>query len=346
MKATPLVSVIVPVRNDAAHLRDCLSGLRASTLEDYELIVVDDASTDDSARVAEETGARLQRLPARCGPAGARNHGALQARGRYLFFVDADVRVRPETLARAIAVFENDPGVAALFGSYDTRPAAPGFLSQYKNLFHHFVHQQGRDEASTFWSGCGAIRRDVFLGSGGFAARYRRPSIEDIELGVRLRRAGRRIVLRKDLQVTHLKRWTLWSLLKSDLWARAVPWTRLLLEQRQVPNDLNLQAGQRLSGLLAYALLATAALGLWRWPWLSWVALASLSAILALNWRLYAFFFHERGAAFLSLALPMHVLYFFYSGIGLGLGLTLHLAERGLARFRRAAAPAAVSPQP
>jgi len=346
MTAAPLVSVIVPVRNDAAHLRGCLTGLRSSTLEDYEVIVVDDASTDDTARVAEEMGVRLLRLPERCGPGGARNRGAEQARGRYFLFVDADVRVHPETLARAVQVFVDDPAVDALFGSYDARPAAPSFLSQYKNLLHHFIHQQGRDEASTFWSGCGAIRRDVFLGSGGFAARYGRPSIEDIELGVRLRRAGRRIVLRKDIQVTHLKRWTLWSLLQSDLWARAVPWTRLLLEQRRAPNDLNLHASQRLSCLLAYALLVTAALGLWRWPRLSWLALACLAAILLLNRRLYAFFLRERGPRFLCLALPMHVFYYVYSGIGLVLGVALHLSERSSARFRKPGAPGPASPNP
>ncbi len=55
-----------------------------------------------------------------------------------------------------------EPDLAAVFGSYDDEPAAPNFLSQYKNLFHHFVHQQGSAEASTFWSGCGAILWPTF----------------------------------------------------------------------------------------------------------------------------------------------------------------------------------------
>ena len=83
-------------------------------------------------------------------------------------------------------------------------------VSQYRNLLHHFVHQEGNPEASTFWAGCGAVRRAAFDAVAGYdEARFRRPSIEDIELGYRLRRAGYRIRLDRDLQCTHLKRWRL-----------------------------------------------------------------------------------------------------------------------------------------
>ena len=121
----------------------------------------------------------------------------------------------PGTLDRALARFEADPGLSALFGSYDDAPTAPGVVSQYRNLLHHFVHQQGdfADDVRpvhTFWTGCGMIRREVFLAFGGFDPRlYPRPAIEDIELGYRLTRAGHRIVLARDVLATHMKRWTL-----------------------------------------------------------------------------------------------------------------------------------------
>ena len=114
-----------------------------------------------------------------------------------------------------MARFEADPGLSALFGSYDDTPAAPGIVSQYRNLLHHFVHQQGDFHQGirpvhTFWTGCGTIRRDVFLAFGGFDPRlYPRPAIEDIELGYRLTRAGHRIVLARDVLATHMKRWSL-----------------------------------------------------------------------------------------------------------------------------------------
>src|SRR5262249_50067799 len=159
-----------------------------------EIVVVDDASTDDSSTVASRLGARVFRLPANAGPAAARNHGARHASGDILFFVDADVVVGPDAIARVGAALGRHPATAAVFGSYDATPVDSGIVSRYKNLLHHYVHQSGAAEASTFWAGCGAIRRAAFEEVGGFdEARYRRPSIEDIELGYRLRRAGHRI---------------------------------------------------------------------------------------------------------------------------------------------------------
>ena len=129
---------------------------------------------------------------------------------------------------------KEDPGLAAAIGSYDDAPGETNFLSQYKNLLHHYVHQTGNPEASTFWGACGAIRREVFLTMGGFNEEYSRPCIEDIELGYRLKRAGFTIRLEKELQIKHLKRWDIVSLVKTDFFSRALPWTALILEIQRV----------------------------------------------------------------------------------------------------------------
>ncbi len=198
--------------------------MRASSYAACEVLVVDDASTDDGADICRRKKVRVLQLPRQSGPAAARNYGATRARGDVLFFVDADVLVRSDTLARVAGHFLNNPGVAAVFGSYDNSPAEQNFLSQYKNLYHHFVHQQASHEAVTFWAGCGAIRRDVFEAVGGFDQdRYAEPSIEDIELGYRMRRMGHRILLDKELQVKHLKQWKMGSLLRADVLNRALP---------------------------------------------------------------------------------------------------------------------------
>jgi glycosyltransferase involved in cell wall biosynthesis len=247
-----MISVIIPVYNSAATLPRCLEAVLSSNYAPYECIVVDDGSSDGSQEIARRYPVRVVESPKRAaGPADARNRGAELARGEYLFFIDADVIVPPDSLAKVAATFEKHTDVAAIFGSYDENPGDREFLSQYKNLVHHFVHQRGHEDASTFWSGCGAIRRERFCEIGGFDAKqYRRPSIEDIELGYRLKAAGHKILLQKDIQVTHLKRWSLGGLLKADISYRAVPWTLLILKDRNLPNDLNLQSSQRLTTLL------------------------------------------------------------------------------------------------
>lgn len=312
------ISVIIPVHNGGEDLRSCLSALSQSSRMPDEVVVVDDASTDASAALARGFGAQVLHLPdGPNGPAVGRNRGAEMAQGDILVFVDADVAVHPDTLSIIENYFAEQPGIAALFGSYDDAPPRRGLVTLYKNLLHHYVHQHGRREASTFWAGCGAIRREVFIDLGGFDESYARPSIEDIELGVRLRRAGHRVWLCPDAQVTHLKQWRLWSLLRTDIVNRAVPWTRLILSNAQLPSDLNLDNRSRLSALLAWMVLALAALGFW--SSLGWIgASVALVSLGLLNVDLYGFFARRGGMVFALGAFGLHALYFLYSSLIFG----------------------------
>jgi glycosyltransferase involved in cell wall biosynthesis len=253
------ISVVIPSYNGGAQLGECLNAIAQLAPPPSEVILVDDGSTDGSIQKAAEQGIRILATPGRSGPAAARNIGAQAATGDIVFFLDADVCPHPDAIARLTAAFE-DPAIEAVIGSYDDNPSSRDFLSQYKNLMHCFVHQNARSEASTFWSGCGAIRRELFLAMSGFdATSYKRPAIEDIELGYRLRRAGRRILLDRDLRVKHLKKWTFWGLLKTDVLDRGIPWTELILRDQRMPNDLNLQISQRVSIGLVYLMLVYAA---------------------------------------------------------------------------------------
>jgi GT2 family glycosyltransferase len=256
---------------------------------------------------------------ARSGPAVARNVGAAAARSPLLCFVDADVVIRRDTLADYLELFTHERDLVAAFGSYDTQPLHSDLLSQYRNLLHHFVHQTGNEAAHTFWAGCGAIRREAFQSLGGFSEEYRRPSIEDIELGYRLRAVGWRIRLAKHIQVTHLKRWTFRGMLRTDIRDRALPWTDLIVRTRNLPNDLNLDTGSRISALSVYAFAASIVLGFWRHRlWLG--ALAPTATLLVLNRALYRFFLEQRGPWFLARVLPLHWLYFGYSTMAFILG--------------------------
>ena len=325
---TPLglsISVTIPVFNDGSNFRRCLSSVAKAVPPADEIIVVAAGDTDGSSRVAEALASKVMRIPGPSGPAQARNLGARNARGDILFFMDADVTIPPDLIGQVVARFRADPDLAALFGSYDDEPSEKNFLSQYKNLFHHYIHQMGREEASTFWGACGAIRRDVFTSLDGFDEGYRQPSIEDIELGYRLKRSGYRVRLFKTLQVKHLKRWGMVSLLRADFFCRALPWTRLIVRERRMINDLNLGRSSRISVALVYGLFA-ALIGAWRWPGLLAIAPLLLLGILVLNGPLYRFFERKRGIGFTIRAIACHWVYYFYSGLALAIGLGQSLA--------------------
>jgi GT2 family glycosyltransferase len=288
-----------------------------------EVIVVADGETDGSWRIAEELGARVVRLPASMGPARARNLGASAAKGDILFFVDADVVVYPDVVGQVIDALSNDPTLAAVFGSYDDEPSETNFLSQYKNLFHHYVHQTAREDSSSFWGACGAIRREAFLSVGGFEESYRHPEIEDIALGNRLKAAGHRIRLLKTLRVKHLKRWEARNLIATDFFHRALPWTDLILGGGQFINDLNIKLSDRMSVALIHLAL-TGIVGTVVFPWLLLVSLAAMLSLLPLNMDLYLFFKDKRGAVFALKAIPWHWLYLHYCGVAFFIGVTGH----------------------
>jgi glycosyltransferase involved in cell wall biosynthesis len=311
--AEPTITAIMPAYNCSALLRQSLTPLVELQQRGgiSEVIVVDDGSTDGTADVAASLGARVIATGGRCGPAAARNLGAASAQGNILWFVDSDVIVAEGAAEHIRRLLIGGP--VAVFGSYDDSPSARNFLSQYKNLVHHHYHQMGRRNASTFWAGCGAVWKDAFLKVGGFnASRYPRPSIEDIELGYRLRAAGGPIQLAPEIQGTHLKVWTLKGLLVTELRDRAIPWAMLLLCGDGGGNDLNIAMTERFRAMIACLLaltLLTSFAGVTSW----WLPVVLLSMAFASNLELFSVLMGVNGMLFAIRGLLFHQFYYLYS---------------------------------
>lgn len=350
MERKPFISVVIPVKNGGREFEQCLQGLRASNYKNYELIVVNDASKDDSPRIAAKYGARVFHsadfpfkhepdFPFKdsIGPAGARNIGVTHANGEIIYFIDGDVVPKRDNLERIAKIFTDNKGIAAVFGTYDNAPGCPNFISQYRNLLHSYVHQISLVEAQTFWTGCGAIRKDVFLKMGGFDMKtFRLPSVEDIDLGYRLCDSGYRISLDKELQVKHLKQWTFKSMLKTDVFHRAIPWSRIMFKRKRLPNDLNIQTSHRISGvmvLIGFALLSLL-MGYYifkagHYIFFGGISYNDISIIVAvlsvifvltanvifLNYKFYWFLFQSKGFWFMVKSIPLHFFYYLYSTV-------------------------------
>jgi len=311
----------MPVHDNAREIARALAPLQAARSRLKEIIVVDDGSTDGSADAAERFGVHVERLTEQSGAPAARNHGVRCATGDVIFFLDADVVAPESTIERAVALLDEHPEYDAAFGSYDDDPDVKTTLSRFRNLLHHYTHQTGNREASTFWTGCGLVRKTAFDAVGGFDDAWR--GLEDIELGHRLRIAGHRILLDPTLQVKHLKRWTLASMVWTDLRYRAFKWSRLLLSQGALPDDLNVRPAQRVSvglSMLAVALFPLVAVDL---RWLAAIAAAAASLV-ALNRDFYALLARRGGLAFAVACIPLHIVYFVCAGVG----FTLALLER------------------
>ena len=326
-KRSPLLlSVVVPAHNATAHFRSCLTALRASDLpgESWELIVVDDASTDDTPEIAAEYADVLLRTgdTAR-GPGYARNRGAEAASANIVAFIDADVAVHPDCLRLMVERLDANPALVAVFGSYDDAPADPAIVSRYRNLLHHYTHNQTAGHVATFWAGCGAVRTVAFRNAGGFdELRFARPQIEDIELGYRLTRAGK-ILLDPAIQGKHYKRWSVGSMMKTDFRDRAVPWVRLLLTQERDKNAPNPSLGKRalLGTAAAGSAVGAAILGIAGFGVFAWIAALSLFVFcVLLNARFYAWLWERGGPAMLFTAVPLHFGYQLLSAAAVPVG--------------------------
>lgn len=346
----PSISIVIPVHNGGESFKRCVESITKWGAS-AEVIVVADGESDGSWKIAEDSGFQVIRLSESGGPAKARNIGAKAASGDILFFIDADVEIHPTTISRVLSAFQSHPESVALIGSYDDEPGASNFLSQYKNLFHHYTHQDGKAEASTFWGACGAVKRDIFLEMDGFDESYRRPCVEDIEFGYRLRQAGYRIRLCKHIQVKHLKRWTPVSLLRAEIFYRALPWMALLMSIRRADpeqyqafsSDLNLKWSSRLSVMLVYGVCLTVLLAFWWFPLLL-VAVLLAVGLLVINWPVYRFFYRKRGGLFTLCVVPWHWLYFFYSGLSFVVGVVRYQMQQLFSSWRldRYASPPSV----
>lgn len=296
-------------------LTACLDSASQLDPSALEVIVVIDGNNDQVAREAQSRGFRVVPCPTAPGVSATRNAGATAATGNIVIFADSDVLLRPDHIARAVQAFDVNPEAAAIFGSYDDEPAAPGIISNYRNLLHHYTHQHGSRDAQTFWAGCGAIRRDAFLAIGGFDQSFRKPSVEDIELGYRLRKSGYRIRLIPDWQVKHLKMWTWRDLILTDIGRRAIPWTKLLHREGRLDNDLNINRTSRLSAALIWlATVAFAAGFFWHPAFLIGALLLALAT--ALNWSFYRFLARKGGWTFALASISLHWLYFLGATVG------------------------------
>ena len=321
------VAVIVPVGGAAPAWNRCLRSLAGLDPAPGEIVVVIDGRNGDRAALSAEIGATVVVLEEQGGPARARNTGVERTEKEILLFIDSDIEVPTDLVARVAEIFSEDRDLTAVIGSYDDAPGDSGFLSQYRNLLHHFVHQGGREKASTFWAGCGAIRRRAFREVGGFDQTYPVPSIEDIELGSRLVRSGHTIRLAKKLQVKHLKQWRFADMLTTDLVRRAAPWTELMLRDGKMVNDLNLKWRDRFSVILAFIPLAALPAAP-TWPPLLVIAAVSLVIVGILNFGLFRFFLRRRGVLFALSAIPLYWAYLIICGLGFALGFLRHLFAR------------------
>ena len=321
MRASPKISPVVPAYNASGTLQRCLTALFEAGFSPDSIILVDDASTDGTADVAREMGVEPIVLEKNGGAAVARNTGAQKSDAEILFFVDADVVLHAGAKDKIAEFFRERPDYVAVFGAYDNAPPEGGVVSRFRNLLHTHVHEQNAGDASTFWTGCGAVRKATFEAAGGFNPAQKWVMIEDVVLGVAIARNGGRIRLEPSIRCTHLKAWTLASMCKTDMFYRAMPWARLLKTDagKASAKTLNVSRAGQLSGLTIGTTLISLPLLALSPPAGATLFGASLGALAWANRRFLAKMKKERGLGEAFAALPLLWLHYLSAVLGYAL---------------------------
>jgi len=307
------VSIVVPVRNDAATLDRVLAAIRANNLprEEYELIVVDDSSTDNSATIAARYADTVVRLSGRAGgPAYARNRGAELAHGDMVAFVNPDVVVTPSTFERLVEALSGNGNADAAAAARDESAGSANFASQYWNLLRSFGEEHHADSSANLDSGCGIVRRSALTRIGMYDEwRFDSPSLEGLDLGRRLQSSGGEILRIADLKVTYLNRWSFRAIC-DEVWKRSLTLARSFGYQHMsvaVPGEVVVTLTRAFAPALA--VLGSATLTAAMVP-RSFVLIRDVGVIVLVllgNLPVHGFYARKKGVAFALVAAPVHL---------------------------------------
>lgn len=329
------LSIIIPVYNASASIGKCLTAIYNSTYRDFETIVVDDCSKDESLAIIQRFPARIAVLKKNCGAAKARNLGAKLTQGKIILFIDADIIVHNDTLEKIMHIFQSEPKVKALGVALTKESGSGGFGPSFVALFDYFYLQlwgeeETRRPTSCFFSQCGAVYKDVFNEIGGFDESYKGAGIEEYEFGRRLSLIYT-IWLYRNIEVTHCTQGIINR--SKKLFKRCFPYVPYFLKVKSMEmNDPIINNKEILSTicvlLLTIAFIFSFVFSLLRCP-----VLIFLSLFLYLNFNFFYFLERERGILFMINGFAAAVLIYLSISLGILFALVMFILKSAYFNF-------------
>ena len=292
------ISVVIPTYNSAKTLAASLRSVFSSLVKPFEIIIVDDHSTDKSAEIAKQFPVKLISLEKNYGSGYARNIGVNNSSGEIVFFMDADVTINENTLKIVADSFSNDAKLAATVGLFSKTHPHKNFFSQYKNLYMHFSFSRISGYLDFLFTSICAIKREAYLNFS-----RTRLKADDTEVGQRYKIERRKITLNRNLEVIHLKAYNFISFIKNDF---TVPydWARIFLKYRGI-NHLARYGGfahaksNQIASLVICPLSLLSLITLKLWPPSIILSFMLLGIFLVLNIPFFIFLGKEKGVVFM-----------------------------------------------
>ena len=234
----PKISIIIPVFNGSSAIKKCLNYIYASEFKEFEVILVDDCSSDDTLGVASNYPCRILKNEINKGPAFSRNKGVDAAKGELILFVDADVLIPPDLMKKISFFFDGHKDISILQCRYEDSPHYKNLFSQYK---HYIFSFRGLMDSNAYvnyvHTACVAMKKNIFQ-KVQFNENLRR--LEDIDFGLRCAQNGYLIYVDSELKVIHKKKYDLFSFSKYQFnSARRIMIQNLMIKNKNISNKLD-----------------------------------------------------------------------------------------------------------
>ena len=323
------ISIVIPNFNKAETVGKCLEAALNSDYGNFEVIVVDDHSSDASVEVINRFPCRLIQLQKRSGTSKARNTGAKSSTGEIIFFTDSDCLLQRDTLSIVNTLFSELDPQTVVGGTYTQIPYDKTFYSTFQSLFAHYFETKNTDNPDYIAAHAMIMTADVFAKSGGFPETFL-PIIEDVELSHRLRASGCRLVMCPRIQVEHIFNFSLIRSLRNAV-RKTEYWTMYSLKNRDLFADSGCASKELKINVASFSLSALLITG---WlislkPLFPFLLASNILFNAGVNRRLFRAFYDAKGWLFACLAAVYYALVY-PAPVGLGTikGFIKHLARQ------------------
>lgn len=232
---TNFISVIIPTYNGGPTIGKCLEAAFSSRYKNFEVVVVDDCSEDNSVEIIKGFPCKLICLDKHSGASKARNIGARNSDGDVLFFTDADCLLREDSLSIAGTSSSEKGTDVVTGGTYTPVPYDNGFFSLFQSVLINFSETKKIDNPDYIAAHAMVMSAQTFGQTGGFSEDFM-PILEDIEFSHRLRRSGYRLVMNPDILVRHIFNFSLLDSLRNAI-RKSMYWTVYSLQNGDLLAD-------------------------------------------------------------------------------------------------------------
>ncbi len=270
------ISIIIPNYNGAGTIGKGLESVFSSNYKNFEVVVVDDSSTDSSVEIIKGFPCRLVGLDKHSGASRARNMGAQNSLGEVLFFTDADCLLQKDTLTlvnKAVEKYKkediippNPPlvkggvgvgivGGIVIGGTYTRVPYDDNFFSAFQSIFINYSEKKHKENPDYVATHAMIMDRRIFEDTGGFHEDFFLPILEDVEFSHRLRRAGYRIVINPEILVRHIFNFSLLKSLQNAA-RKSMYWTIYSIKNRDLLADSGTASIELKTNVLSYLFIS------------------------------------------------------------------------------------------